>query len=71
MRANAADQNILQRREATDQMMLLEDHSRSSTMVPQRAAALENRTPAFDDDIALSRLNQPIQASKQRGLACP
>jgi hypothetical protein len=51
--------------------MLLEDHSRSPAMFPQRAATPENRTPAFDDDVTVSWRNQPIQASKQGRLARP
>ncbi len=49
--------------------MLLEDHSCLSAVFPQCAAALENRTQAFDDDVAAGGLDQSVQASKQRRLA--
>ena len=71
MCGDAAEQNVLQRRKAADQMVLLEDHSRSAAVFPQRPATPEDRTPAFDDDIALGRLDQSIHASKQRRLARP
>jgi hypothetical protein len=71
MRTDAAEQNILQRRKTADQMMLLKNHSRAPAVFLQRTAIPENRTPVFDDDIALGWCNQPVQASKQGRLARP
>lgn len=40
--SQAADQNVLQRREPADQVMLLKDHGRALAVTPQRRSAGEN-----------------------------
>jgi len=69
MRADAANHDVLQRRQAVDQMVLLENHSRSHAVFAQRAAALKDRAPSFDGDIALCWSHQAVQASQQRRFA--
>ena len=54
-----AKQDVLQRRLASDQMVLLEDHRGALAMTAQRRAARENRSPS------------PVTTSPRDGLASP
>jgi hypothetical protein len=66
-----AEQHILQRRMAGDQMMLLEYHGRLPAVTAQRCSAREDRLIIAADDGATRRPGKPVQASQQRGFAGP
>src|SRR5579872_108902 len=69
MCADAAEQDILQGRQAANQMMLLEDHARSLPVFTERAAIPKDRAQAVDDNITLRRPHQSVHTSKQGRLA--
>jgi len=66
-----AEQHILQRRMAGDQMMLLEYHGRLPAVTAQRCSAREDRLVIAANDGATRRPGEPVQASQQRGFAGP
>jgi hypothetical protein len=70
MRGEPSGQNIVERGQTADQMMLLENHAGAPPMRPQLGPAGENRSAPFDANLTGSRSHQPIQAAQQRRFAC-